>query len=903
MFKPIQHGVAVVSLLSLGAFSSAYAQTAINFMANPAFTYSSALPAGSSSAFAPDGYSGELINIGGSCPLTFEQLKFDYKPTAFVNGQATELEVSVTNTSSQCSAGFKLFMPVVREPLPLNESAYLVTPPGGTLKFSAKFAVLSGGGSLGAASLGFTTKNAAGASMPEQALAIHSQELIAPGFVGYTYKVFTNESGTNFGYRPYFFCQSIAPGTTLKLSFKSPTLNYTAPVQDKATIAGLPQRDLRGAPGQKIKLSVPVLPPASNTKGGFTSQITLVDPFGQEQLLTQRVAAYMGTNSLSPVTDTWLIDLPTTLAEGRYTVRYRLNGPLVAGENATDVAGGTAADIAVLMAERSGGMYIGQHFHRMPNNAAVPRDSKCAANVEPPSGPNVYKSTYQFTRSLNNELANNMQLWWPVLGPVQDKDLATYVDPWADFHAGTTAAGDASKRLLLDFAGIPSWNSACTTNCDLGNRWGAWGLYGPKDLGTHLSGVYKLIQRYKGRIFAVECGNEPDSGYRANPSLLASPRDQMADYCKGVYFATKAVDPSIPVICPQPAHTTNLKYWLQAKTSANEPITQFCDVVGTHGYGFAGTDANGQPYLKSTGRDVLHEGGDLRDQVAHFRKVLADLGVNKPLMVTEAGFADGKYPDDPNLDWTSKVAFSDRSPSDRAELIYQTLASARELGLSGYTLYSFDGCGEVPAAGQPMSDVPYGFLGMTQSAAARETTASKLALAVKDLGVADAVNVSAKGRTEQRPYVSVQLDKAKLSLATGTAVNFVVNVSNTTLLPLAKVGVTVATSSSLMSLGAVSGAVCSTFIGTSCKVDIGTLQPGETRQVLVPATLKPSATQQMQLKQGKIQSLSAALSVTSQAAVPTAPASYDPTSLKAPVLGSPSQVTTPAKASTVVLTN
>jgi hypothetical protein len=904
-----QLGLAVAGFVSLCALSTAYGQSARNFIRNPNFTYSPPLQAGSSSPLAPTGYSAELINDDDNCRLNADQLKFEYKPGAFVNGLATELEVQITNTSKQCGAGFILYMPTLTDDalqLKLEDEAYMLAPPGATLKLSATFATQlvkagnSGIDALKSGSLGFSKPFRARKPDDKERLLISGVELKEQGFGNYSYKTIANEGKTDFGYRPYFSFLRIESDSTIKLTLKSPVLNYTGPVQDKPTIGGLPHQALRAAPGQKIKLSVPVLPPATNNVVGHVSQIVLVDPFGQETVVSARVASFMGTGSLAPVTDGWLFNLPANLQEGRYTVRYRMNGAdVIAGEQAQLAAAGKAVDIGSLMLERSGGMYIGQHFHRMPNHPELPRDQKCANNEEPPSGPNVYKSTYQFTRSLNNDLANNMQLWWPSPGAVQDVNLEKYFDPWADFHAGTVAAGDSAKRLLLTFAAVPVWNTACTANCNLSDRWGPWNFYGPNNLKDHLAGVYKVIQRYKGRVFAVECGNEPDSGYLGGESKLA-------DFCRGLYNVTKAVDPSIPVICPQPAHPNNLKHWLQVKTSGEkpgdgQPISQFCDVVGTHGYGFAGTDAKGAPYLSSTGDDVLHEGGDLRDQVAHYRKVLAALGINKPLMVTEIGFADGVFPDDKRTNWASGEVFSKRPAKERAELIYQTLASARELGLSGYALYSFDGCAENPIEGATQSDVPFGFLGITQPGEARDITVKKLAQAVNDLGMADASNFTAKGRAEQRPYVSIQLDKPKLSLAAGTVVNFVVNVSNTTLLPLDNVRVMASTSNPLLKLGAILGATCTTTYGTTCKFSLGKLMPGETRQVWVPAALNPTSVQRSQLSLGMISSLSASLAVSSQATVPVAPANYNPDTFNEPLLGT-TQVTTPAKASAVVLT-
>ena len=228
---------------------------------------------------------------------------------------------------------------------------------------------------------------------------------------------------------------------------------------------------------------------------------------------------------------------------------------------------------------------------------------------------------------------------------------------------------------MITFFGTPKWASArpdeTSPYCDVSSAFRCGGLLAepaPARMPAYQKMVIDTVARYRNQMFGVECWNEPAFDAAGNPasnSFFSGSTTKLADVCKAIYIATKSVDATIPVYCPQAPSAGWLGSVLSARTSQNEPIHQFCDVIGAHAYDSYGTDKSGNDYSAS----------HLGQEVAQMRAAASALAVHKPLAITEWGIDKTVY------DWSSQA---------RGDLMYQTLATAQELGISLIAIYSYD---------------------------------------------------------------------------------------------------------------------------------------------------------------------------------------------------------------------
>ncbi len=502
----------------------------------------------------------------------------------------------------------------------------------------------------------------------------------------------------------------VAPGERLIMRLR----NLSMVKKDAATrveVNALLKRVQLAGAGKPIKLSIPVTPiPLS---GPMTKSLSLVDPLEvTRHTFPLRSVSYLGPNSWTGVLDTWSEQLPATLPEGRYSIRYALSlsGSQIqagAGVVTHGPASAPSYEVGTLVVDNKAGMYVGQHFHRYPgNNQGMP--------IQVP---------YQLVRSLNHDGVVELG-WWQSSG-IQ----FGAIDNWAKFHAGQDSA--PVKKLLFTFFGSPQWLSSqpnLPNDYNNPNMLGMWAS--PSDLGQYSQMVTAVVNRHKARIAAVECWNEPDLAFAGAGGATTVPlNDQLADICKAIHVATKAVDASIVTICPQASKPEAMGYWLSGKTSANEPITNYCDMVGAHTYQRVGVDATGAPYSRQL---------NLVQSIQDMKKALVELGLDKPLAITEMGFQD-----DVSAMWMDNLRFSDKSGDKRGEVIYETLATARELGVRLFGLYSYDGgykngvVTREPWEPCPApSDRCYGLEGLaTTDASDRNQVIGKITAATNDLGV------------------------------------------------------------------------------------------------------------------------------------------------------------------------
>ena len=498
--------------------------------------------------------------------------------------------------------------------------------------------------------------------------------------------------------RPMIGFWGVAANSNLTVRIKAPSLTSDPPITN-VNILPLTYTTLAVAPGKVIKLTVNLLSRPLTLPTGAASVTSLLALFDAQGNRVREFVKKPGT-TFGPIptfgpyawgakTDPWQWTLPSDLPAAAYSIRWELayltaSGVVISSQRPQLVAGPGVAtvpplgasgyatyEIGTLTVDPAAGIYVGQHFHRTPGNSSGDSANRTGERVLVP---------YHFVRTHDNGAAGGTQ-WW--MGsktlceqqtPGQCAALSDYA--WSDFDAfANYHSPTGQKKLLITFFGSPRWASArpgeASAYCDASNVSRCGGLFAepsPALLAAYRQMVIDTVTRYRDKTFGVECWNEPafdTNGNAASNSFFSGTPTKLADICKAIYTATKSVDATIPVYCPQAPSPAWLSSVLTARTSQNEPIYQFCDVVGAHVYSAYGTDTSGKAYSAS----------QLGEAVAQMRRVTNQLQLRKPLAITEWGIDRTVY---------------DLNSQARGDLMYQTLATAQELGISLIGIYSYD---------------------------------------------------------------------------------------------------------------------------------------------------------------------------------------------------------------------
>ena len=471
------------------------------------------------------------------------------------------------------------------------------------------------------------------------------------------------------------------------------------------------------AAGNVLKLTVPLELRPMNER--LVPAISLVDVAGRTvRRFVKRIpddgpGLALGPTIWGPASDPWQFRIPLDVPQGRYSLRYGLVGVdadgregrshfLVAGDGVT-AYGGNAYEIGHLTVKPSAGLSVGQHFHRIPGSSE--------------NGPVMVP--HHFVRSLNNDRVGAVQ-WWTgeqtlceaktpgLCSNKANQDWRAF-DVWIDYHAKAR-----ETKVLLTFFGSPRWASARPTESN-GYCVGC-GLTAepaPQYMPAYRQMIIDTVARYRDRLMGVECWNEPyfdDAGKPRPSSYFTGSPTALADVCKAIYLATKSIDTSILVFCPQAPSPEGMANVLSAQTSQAEPIHRFCDVIGAHAYNAVGADTLGRDY------------GSFRiaDAVRVMRATARRMKLDKPLAITEWGIDK-----DFALIAPRSGGFAAMASRDRGEMIYQTLATLQELGVSWIGLYSYD---------SDLQGLWQGLDPVTRRPRYDATQAQRLAAAVRDIG-------------------------------------------------------------------------------------------------------------------------------------------------------------------------
>lgn len=498
--------------------------------------------------------------------------------------------------------------------------------------------------------------------------------------------------------RPMIGFWDVAANSNLTVRIKAPSLTSNPPIT-KVNILPLTYTTPAVAPGKVIKLTVNFLSRPLPLPIGATSVASILTLFDAQGVRVREFVKKPGTTfgplpAFGPYawgakTDPWQWTLPTDVPPARYSIRWKLvylsasgavitsqspsltAGPGVATVPPLGVTGYSTYQVGTLTVDPAAGIYVGQHFHRTPGNSQGDSANRTGEPVLVP---------YHFVRTHDNGAAGGTQ-WWvgrktlcEQQTPGQCAALSDYawgdLDAFANYHSPT-----GQKKLLITFFGSPRWASArpseVSAYCDASSVYRCGGLFAeptPALMSAYRQMVIDTVTRYRDKTFGVECWNEPafdTHGTAASNSFFSGTPTQLADICKTIYTATKSVDATIPVYCPQAPSPAWMTGVLTARTSQNEPIHQFCDVVGAHVYSAYGNDTSGNAY----------GAGRLGEAVAQMRLATNRLQLRKPLAITEWGIDRTAY---------------DLNSQARGDLMYQTIATAQELGISLIGIYSYD---------------------------------------------------------------------------------------------------------------------------------------------------------------------------------------------------------------------
>lgn len=449
---------------------------------------------------------------------------------------------------------------------------------------------------------------------------------------------------------------------------------------DKASIPSngilpLPIYGYKESVNKNAKITVSLL--GKNFSGDYTTNIELIDGSGLIKANASHKASTYWSSNTGRIFDSFLIDLsPLNLSGGDYSIRYSMSptgtskgirlGLANTAAIEKQISSTSSPDYRYLigsinLSKALGGAQIGMSYHHYPGTS----DSRFGAPIQ-----------YSFARSLASD-----QLWKPWWDVNYDGTLNMSAPGWANLDAWANKfSTENSRSLLVTFYGSPK--SASSQPNVISPAWGAAapGITAPpKDLTTFQAAVRETVKRLSGRIFAVECWNEPNSS-----DMFTGTPTELADICKNVYIGAKSIDNTIPVICPQADSPNAVGYIYSAMTSDGQPITKYCDWVGAHIYNRLGLDSKGKAYsVQSLGNAVKLL--QLRSQQYGLTNPL------KKLAITEFGVE--------RCTWNTMPAYGrvqagqtldDLSDADKGDAIFSAVTTMFENSAKAIGLYSYD---------------------------------------------------------------------------------------------------------------------------------------------------------------------------------------------------------------------
>jgi hypothetical protein len=643
------------------------------------------------------------------------------------------------------------------------------------------------------------------------------------------------------------------------------TETYDAASASSLLLYGLPNPQLVAAPGKPVKLPVAFLATpalAQLAKGNSTIELL---PFGQStpsSRVTHAVRPSLGIYNDNPGTDHDGFVITAPAKPGLYTIRYKSAVPgLKSAPTVKVVSGGY--ELGTLLVDERGGAFVGQHFHRISQltTGDYPGPIQHGYNLARSHNssvplPTIPEVALQFTY-LANSSGLEVQMPYPGGSAFWTTDATsaglnparvTELQKWAERYKPTTTStarhvmltfNSTPKHLSDQYQDKPATQSTPAVIEPIKDGVYQWQLALPKlstveDRAAFSKVVKDSINALNGQVLAVQCWNEPeDAGVSLHKEETLG---RLTETCALIHEATIAVDPSILTVCPSAMRPENLESILKAespyRTTGLKRMVDFCDAISVQTYSTPGIKADGTAYA----------GSRMLDMVAGIKDVLqSKLGVTRTITLTEVGLTDGD-----NVGWQG-ARFSARKPGERGEIIYQTMADMRAMGVSIPVWYAYD---------EGLVDkLPVGFLGQIATVLpnAKYTfepvVMSALSKATTDFGRTPGSAMPTLALTAS--YTSDLTQVA--STDTTARVRFNLTVSNPTNFVAKGVSLSsmmstdallVESANHVSTLGQAGTSLCKlSLVGaqTSSKCSLPELAPGETATVQVVGKANPNA--------------------------------------------------------------
>lgn len=600
-------------------------------------------------------------------------------PSGYRTWTSSTSGVQVTYTYNTCpSTGTCLDIQIANTTNAIQSYGMLANQPwtpsaGENYRLQANISVFNAGGPSTLIGVGYESWNSTGSGLTDGPVSVVEQSLLNTPQVATSYLT-ANTTSDKYGQvltdmQPRLKVYNIPALKTVSLRLHALSLKRTTLAGTWIRPLNTVQSILPSGSNMARPFRVAVNLFAQNTIADYQSNLRLVLSgttttinYGT-RAVTAGLSSSSGTGLLQ---DSWN-GLAAPTGPGTYDVYYRLipNGsssaatlspsdPSVVGSS--DGAGGTQYKIGQIKVDWASTMEIGNTFHHLSPATSAPVN-------------------HEFVRSLGHD-KTSLDNWWRI-DPVTHEPVMAWDEGNQSFPDWVIGVSGFIRKAVITFYGMRPEIAAHP------NESGAWGIPGyvsaPTAAGlvTYTKVIQKTLDKFKGSLYAVECWNEPDS-----TDHYVGSQTQLADMCKSVYQATKAVDPNnyIKIICPQASSPAAIGYVLSAKTSNNEPITNYCDMIGTHLYGYTGTDANGKAYSLNSLATALRE--------LKFRASKFPGAANKAIAATEFGVHDCLWNGEYTQAHPSSSVQTDNNV--KADIVYQSLLTLKEYGVKAVALYSYD---------------------------------------------------------------------------------------------------------------------------------------------------------------------------------------------------------------------
>jgi hypothetical protein len=268
-----------------------------------------------------------------------------------------------------------------------------------------------------------------------------------------------------------------------------------------------------------------------------------------------------------------------------------------------------------------------------------------------------------------------VQLEWPLVQP----DPETY--QWF-FYDGVVDEADAhGLRLMFSVVGAPKWTRAA------GNENGP-----PDDYGHYTAFLTELINRYRGKIHAIEVWNEQNLDREWATADGLSPAGYV-NFLSQSYQTIKANDPDIIVISGALAPTgihdgvTSYDDFIYMDEAIAAGLLDYADCVGVHHNGYnigpdvpydqTGADPNASTAIFRGPFDNPHHSWSFKTTIDTNAQKVQAADPNMKLCVTEFGWASNEGYD------SFPVGFEfsqDNSLEDQAQYIVQAFQQMNDSG-------------------------------------------------------------------------------------------------------------------------------------------------------------------------------------------------------------------------------